>query len=165
MRYTEGTQLGKRQSSDRLFMGMIYLCLVLLSIAVIFPLLYVVAASFSNPQKVIEGKVFIWPVEPTLRGYEAVFNYDKIMTGFKNSFIYMVLGTTVNIVMTMLCAYPLSRKEFRARNSRFGEFAEILHYCCFFCSCFTHLSFGSKIFRQRCYGRISQRIIGICLEY
>ena len=56
------------------------------------------------------------PVNPTLRGYKAVFQNAKIMTGFLNSFFYLFVGTALNLVMTMLCAYPLSRKEFRARG-------------------------------------------------
>ena len=64
----------------------------------------------------ISGKVSFWPKDFTLRGYEAVFTYKKFWTGFRNSLFYMVFGTFINIVMTLLCAYPLSRKEFTARN-------------------------------------------------
>jgi multiple sugar transport system permease protein/putative aldouronate transport system permease protein len=77
---------------------------------------YIVAASFSDPQAVIAGNVWFWPVRPTLRGYEAVFKNPKLMTGFYNSFFYMIVGTLVNLIMTLLCAYPLTRKQFGARN-------------------------------------------------
>ena len=83
---------------------------------VIFPLMYVVSASFSDPSAVVNGKVWIWPVNPTLKGYQAVFKNPKIWTGFLNSFFYVIVGTTINIVVTVACAYPLSRKEFTARN-------------------------------------------------
>lgn len=102
---------------DRLFLYFIYGVLTLLTVIILLPLIYVVAASFSDPQAVISGKVFFWPVKPTLRGYEAVLTYKPILIGFRNSLIYLVLGTTVNISMTMLAAYALSRKEFKA--SRF----------------------------------------------
>jgi multiple sugar transport system permease protein/putative aldouronate transport system permease protein len=78
--------------------------------------LYIIAASFSDPQAVISGQVYIIPVNPTLKGYIAVFKNKKILTGFANSFFYLFVGTLLNLVMTMLCAYPLSRKEFKARN-------------------------------------------------
>jgi multiple sugar transport system permease protein/putative aldouronate transport system permease protein len=78
--------------------------------------LYILAASFSDPQAVISGQVYIFPVKPTIKGYIAVFQNKKILTGFVNSFFYLIVGTAVNLVMTMLCAYPLSRKEFKARN-------------------------------------------------
>ena len=84
---------------------------------VIFPLLYVVSASFSDPSAVVNGKVWLWPVNPTLKGYQAVFKNPKILLGFLNSFFYVIVGTTINIVVTVACAYPLSRKEFAARNA------------------------------------------------
>jgi putative aldouronate transport system permease protein len=107
----------KEKPSEKIFIILVYLILILIGLAVLIPLIYVLAASLSDPQAVIEGKVFLWPVNPTLRGYEAVFKYHRITTGFKNSFIYMILGTLVNIIMTVLAAFPLSRKEFTARKA------------------------------------------------
>lgn len=101
---------------DKVFTVIVYAVLVLVVIVILYPLIYVVSASFSNPQSVISGEVVLWPVEPTLRGYEAVFKNAKILSGFLNSFFYLIVGVSLNLVMTMLCAYPLSRKEFRARN-------------------------------------------------
>jgi putative aldouronate transport system permease protein len=106
----------KEKPSEKIFIILVYLILIIIGLVVLIPLIYVLAASFSDPQAVIEGKVFLWPVNPTLRGYEAVFKYHRITTGFKNSFIYMIFGTLVNIVMTVLAAFPLSRKEFTARK-------------------------------------------------
>ncbi|MDR2536952.1 MAG: carbohydrate ABC transporter permease [Treponema sp.] len=101
---------------DRAFVMFIYIMLSLTLLIVIVPIIFIIAASFSDPQAVISGEVWFWPVRPTLRGYEAVFKNPKLMTGFFNSFFYMIVGTVVNLIMTMLCAYPLTRKEFRARN-------------------------------------------------
>ena len=97
-------------------------------VVVLYPVLYIVAASFSDPQAVVSGEVFILPVRPTLRGYEAVFKNKKILTGFANSVYYLVVGTLLNLVMTMLCAYPLSRKEFYGR----GIFTGIVVFTMFF---------------------------------
>ena len=101
---------------DKTFVFLVYFILSLILVIVLYPLLYVVAASFSDPQAVIRGEVFIFPVRPTLKGYDAVFQNKKILRGFANSFFYLFVGTAVNIFMTVLCAYPLSRKEFKARN-------------------------------------------------
>lgn len=101
---------------DKIFEIVNITVLTLVMVIVLYPVLYIVAASFSDPQAVISGKVFIVPVHPTLRGYEAVFRNKKILTGFLNSFFYLFVGTLLNLVMTMLCAYPLSRKEFKARG-------------------------------------------------
>ena len=101
---------------DRIFIAGIYLLLWVILLIVLLPLVYIAAASFSDPQAVIAGNVWFWPVRPTMRGYDAVFKNPKLMTGFYNSFFYMIAGTLVNLVMTLLCAYPLTRKQFGARN-------------------------------------------------
>lgn len=101
---------------DKIFILLIYILLTAIMLVVFLPLVYIVSASFSDPQAVISNEVWFLPVRPTLRGYEAVFKNRNILTGFANSFFYMIVGTLVNIVMTVMCAYPLSRKEFTARN-------------------------------------------------
>ena len=58
---------------DRIFIAFVYFILSLILVVVAYPLIYVVSASFSDPQAVISGEVFLFPVRPTLRGYEAVF--------------------------------------------------------------------------------------------
>lgn len=101
---------------DKIFTVTNYVILSIILVVILYPLIYVVSASFSDPQAVVSGEVVLFPVRPTLRGYEAVFKNGKILTGFANSFFYLIVGTIINLVMTMLCAYPLSRKEFTARN-------------------------------------------------
>ena len=114
-----GNQLkkfGKAPLGDKIFIILIYILLAAIMLVVFLPLVYIVSASLSDPQAVISNEVWFLPVRPTLRGYQAVFKNRNILTGFANSFYYMIVGTLVNIVMTVMCAYPLSRKEFTARN-------------------------------------------------
>ena len=114
-----GNQLkkfGKAPLGDKIFIILIYILLAAIMLVVFLPLVYIVSASFSDPQAVISNEVWFLPVRPTLRGYQAVFKNRNILTGFANSFYYMIVGTLVNIAMTVMCAYPLSRKEFTARN-------------------------------------------------
>ncbi len=119
----------KNQSTgDKIFIVSVYAILSLILVIVLYPLIYVVAASFSDPQAVISGKVILWPVDVTLRGYQAVFKNPKIITGFANSLFYMFVGTAINLVMTMLCAYPLSRKEFTARNKIAALFVFTMYF-------------------------------------
>ncbi len=113
---TEKKKFSKAPIGDKIFIIVIYILLTLAMLIVLLPLIYIVSASFSDSQAVIANEVWLWPVRPTLRGYEAVFKNKNIMTGFSNSFFYMIVGTAVNILMTILCAFPLSRKEFTARN-------------------------------------------------
>ena len=82
---------------DKIFIICDYALLILVCLIVIFPLLYVVSASFSDPSAVVNGKVWLWPVNPTLKGYQAVFKNPKILLGFLNSFFYVIVGTTINI--------------------------------------------------------------------
>jgi multiple sugar transport system permease protein/putative aldouronate transport system permease protein len=117
-----------KSSKDKIFLFVVYALLIMLFVIVAYPLIYIVSASFSNPQAVISGKVVLWPVSPTLKGYIAVFKNHKIITGFANSISYMVIGTLVNVVMTILCAYPLSRKEFTARNKLAAIFVFTMYF-------------------------------------
>ena len=106
----------KAPFSDRVFYAINNTFLGIALILVLYPLIYVISASFSSTNAVISGRVWLWPVDPSLRGYEAIFENKSIITGYVNSFFYMGVGTTVNIVMTILAGYPLSRRDFKARN-------------------------------------------------
>ncbi|WP_274365907.1 carbohydrate ABC transporter permease [Paenibacillus thermotolerans] len=97
-------------------MGVVYVFLILSLIVVAYPLIYIVSSSFSSSSAVISGKVWLFPVEPTLRGYEAVFQNPQIVKGYGNSLFYTVFGTLLNVIMTITAAYPLSRKDFHGRN-------------------------------------------------
>ena len=101
---------------DKIVTFVIYAFLTLITLVILYPIIYVVAASFSEPQAVISGRVKLFPVDFTLRGYEAVFKNGKLVKGFMNSIFYVGVSLVLNLTMTMLCAYPLSRKEFKARG-------------------------------------------------
>lgn len=122
------TKFKNSSAGDKVFIILVYVLLSAVMLIVLYPLIYIVSASFSDPQAVVSGKVVLWPVDVTLRGYKAVFKNPKILTGFINSFIYMGVGTVVNLIMTMLCAYPLSRKEFTARNKIAALFVFTMYF-------------------------------------
>ena len=75
----------------------------------LYPFWYVVIVSFSDGKAVLSSLVKFWPVHFTLDTYKVVLRDSNILSGFKNSVIYTVCGTLVNLVMSTLCAYPLSR--------------------------------------------------------
>ncbi|WP_195574194.1 carbohydrate ABC transporter permease [Paenibacillus sp. 1001270B_150601_E10] len=104
-------------TSDRVFEMINLLILGLFLITVLYPLIYVVSASFSSPAAVIGGKVWLWPVDLSLDGYAAVFRHRLIWTSFMNTIIYTLLGTAISLIITILAAYPLSRKDFKGRKS------------------------------------------------
>ncbi|MBD2847602.1 carbohydrate ABC transporter permease [Paenibacillus sp. IB182496] len=102
--------------TDKLFTLANGVFITLLFLSVLYPILYIISASFSDSQAVVSGEVWLWPVRPSLEGYTAVFEYNQVWTGFRNSFIYTSLGTAINVAVTVLAAYPLSRRDFFGKN-------------------------------------------------
>lgn len=112
----------KRITQDKVVYFINYVLLGLLLITILYPLIYVVSASFSSGDALASGKVRLFPVEPTLLSYKTVFEYDAIWTGFVNSIIYTTAGTLVSMVLTLLAAYPLSREDFQGKKILSGMF-------------------------------------------
>ena len=106
----------KESKGDRLFNIFNFIFVSVIFIIVLYPLIYVVSSSISSPEAVISNQVRLFPVGFSLEGYRAVFAHGQIVTGFLNSFWYVVVGTAINIAFTLLAAYPLSRKDFADRN-------------------------------------------------
>lgn len=88
-------------------------CIVLI---VLIPLLFVLAASFSDPDQVLRGNVFLIPKGFTVKAYTMVFENEDIWMGFRNSVFYTAAGTLISVVLTILAAYPLSRRQLPGRN-------------------------------------------------
>ena len=106
----------KESRPDRLFSAINYVLLFIFLVVVLYPLIYILSASFSDPLAVVSGRVWLWPVEPTLRGYTTIFADREVVTGFLNSMFYTVVGTALNVALTLLAAYPLSRRDLFGRN-------------------------------------------------
>ncbi|MDO5417393.1 MAG: carbohydrate ABC transporter permease [Lachnospiraceae bacterium] len=103
-------------NGDSVFSILVYALLTMVLVLIAFPLIYLVSASFSDPQAVISGKVWLLPVDFTLKGYDAIFKDKSLVRGFLNSVFITVAGTAINIVVTVMMAYPLSRKRFYGRK-------------------------------------------------
>lgn len=106
----------RESRGERILEAVIKTILILLVIIICYPCVYVLSSSFSSGQAVSTGKVLLWPVDFSTLGYEIVFNYKMVWTGYKNTLIYTFVGTCLNLVLTILAAYPLSRKNFQGRN-------------------------------------------------
>ena len=74
------------------------------------------SASFSDPLALLNGEIWLLPIRPNLKAYEDVLENDQIWTGYKNTILYTVVGTAINIVLSILVAYPLSRKDLKGAN-------------------------------------------------
>jgi multiple sugar transport system permease protein/putative aldouronate transport system permease protein len=101
---------------DRLYYFINNTILVLFTAIVLYPLVYILSSSLSSAQAVIAGEVWLFPVDLTFEGYTGIFEHPGILRGYANSIFYTVAGTSINIVITLLAAYPLSRKDFYGRK-------------------------------------------------
>lgn len=107
-------RLGSR--NDEVFYFVTNAILAVITLLVLFPLIFIVSASFSSPNAVSSGKVILFPVEFSLEGYEAVFKNNMIVSGYANSLFYTIAGTVINVGLTLIAAYPLSRKDLPGKN-------------------------------------------------
>lgn len=101
----------KYYNSDTTLDIVLTIILSIIGIVVAYPLVNVLASSFSSSEAVLGGRVWLWPVEFNIEGYKAVFRTNDVLIGYANSLLYTVVGTCINIVMTLLAAYPLSRRD------------------------------------------------------
>ena len=101
---------------DRMYMAVTLTILTVMLMVVAFPLIYVISSSFSSPEAVGNGRVVLLPVDPGIEGYRAVFTTPIIWCGYRNSIFYTFFGTLINLAMTMLAAYPLSRRDLKVRK-------------------------------------------------
>jgi multiple sugar transport system permease protein/putative aldouronate transport system permease protein len=101
---------------DKVFNAAVYTILSVMFLVVFYPLIYIVSSSFSSPDAVAAGRVVLWPVEPSLEGYKAVFTNNMIGIGYVNSVVYAVFGTLINVSLTMVTAYALACPDLPWRN-------------------------------------------------
>lgn len=102
---------------DKVFLTLITVFLAVFFVIVAYPILYVLACSVSDPAEIIAGRVTIFPVNFTLEGLETTLTYARIYTGLLNSLFYACASVVLNLILTVMCAYPLSRPDFQGRNA------------------------------------------------
>lgn len=128
MKQTRASIFSRQSTGDRVFeivnTGLLFLVLLV----ILYPLWFVVIASVSDPAKVVAGDVLLWPAGVSFEAYRMVFRDSMIMTGYRNTLYYTILGTAINLVMTVLAAYPLSRKDWVGR----GFFMALVMFTMFF---------------------------------
>lgn len=103
-------------NSDKVFSVVNYVFLLLILVIVLYPMVFVLSASVTEPEILLKGELRLLPKGFTLDSYRRVLNNQDIMRGYLNTIKYTVIGTTVNVLMTIMAAYPLSRRDFVGRN-------------------------------------------------
>lgn len=106
----------KKSYNDKIFDIINVLLMCILVVIFVWPLWFIVIASFSDPNEVWLGHVLLLPKGFTTIAYQAVAEYGDIWIGYRNTILYTVVGTLVNMVLTICAAYPLARKDFMPRN-------------------------------------------------
>lgn len=106
---------------DRIFDTSNVVIMLFLMVITIYPFLFVAFASISRPSELIANTgILLWPQGFSLAAYDAVLKNPMILTGYKNTLFYVIVGTAYNIFMTSLGAYVLSRKNFFWKNIIMG---------------------------------------------
>jgi len=106
-----------RKKSDYVINFFIYLALAFAGFITLYPFLYVFSMSISGVQEVIQGNVVLFPKGFSIESYKLILRNQQFWTSYYNTIWYTVVGTTINVTMTILGAYPLSKKWLLHRNS------------------------------------------------
>lgn len=113
---------------DRVFTACIYVVLILLSLIFLYPILYVLSASFSSPRAVEAGQLVLLPIEASLDGYAYIAQYGEVWSGYANTLFYTVVGTLMNLAFTLPAAYALSRRDLKGRGFLMGVFMFTMYF-------------------------------------
>ncbi|WP_440911974.1 carbohydrate ABC transporter permease [Enterococcus innesii] len=111
------TSLIKDTRADKIFLIFVYVFLAISLLIVLYPLIYIVSASISNPHMVNSGEMWLLPKGITFEGYRTLLGNSSIWRGYLNTIYYTVLGTSINLLVTLPCAYALSREDFYGRRA------------------------------------------------
>ena len=106
----------KKGWRDSVFYAICGTILTMALIIVLFPMLNILSSAFSDPTAVSAGKVWFWPVDFSLESFKNVLKFDSVWIGYKNTIIYTVGGTVMNVMITLFCAYPLAQSRFAGRK-------------------------------------------------
>ena len=114
--------------SDFILLSVIHSVVFILLLIVLYPLIYVLSCSVSSPEYVAVGKIWLFPKGLTLLGYKRVFQDSAILTGYRNTFLYTVIGTFINLIVTVPAGYSLSKSFVPGRNLVMGFFLFTMYF-------------------------------------
>lgn len=106
----------RKSKSDRWFDFTNYILLIGFTLMIIYPLYFIIIASFSDPNRIYAGDIWLWPQDITFEGYQRIFGDSAIWIGYKNSILYAALTAVIGTTLAIMAAYPLSRKDLYGRN-------------------------------------------------
>ena len=110
----------RRQRKDVVFDVILYTICALLLVVILYPLWFIIIASFSDPSAVAGGHVWLWPVGFTLEGYQELLRQPQVWLGYRNTIAYTVVGTLIGLAVNIPAAYALSRRDLWGRKGLMG---------------------------------------------
>ncbi len=105
-----------QSTGSKIFSVINYILLTVIGFIMFYPMFYVFIVSISSAEYINQGAISFWPKGINFEAYSRVFQNESIWIGYKNTILYTVVGTIINVVVTAMCAYPLSRKDFYGRG-------------------------------------------------
>lgn len=102
--------------SDKVFNIIVNTILAFFALIILLPLIHVLSSSFSSPEAVYRGEVFLLPKDFSLKCYELVLKRSDIWVGYRNTIFYTIAGTLISLAVQMMAGYALSRKDLRFRT-------------------------------------------------
>ncbi|MDQ1914701.1 carbohydrate ABC transporter permease [Paenibacillus sp. GD4] len=106
----------KMSMGEKWFYGVNYIILSLAALSCILPIFHIVSLSLSSSEAITLGQVGLWPVQFSLEAYNKLITGTDVLGAFQNSLVITIVGTALNMLFTILTAYPLSRSYFYGRR-------------------------------------------------
>ncbi len=106
----------KRKASDRAFDIFVYTILIFLSVSIVLPFMQIITISVSPSEVLNTYGMHIFPTKITWEGYATVFENELLWNSYYLTIVRTVVGTTLNVILTVCAAYPLSKKHFPNRR-------------------------------------------------
>ncbi|MCM3698837.1 carbohydrate ABC transporter permease [Paenibacillus macerans] len=105
-----------RTTGEKVADAVIFLFVLLLTFLILYPLAFVLFASLSDPRQIYDNPLLLWPKGFQVQSYLTIFENKDIWRSYGNTILYTTVGTALNVIMTILGAYPLSRRRFFGKN-------------------------------------------------
>lgn len=118
----------KKKKKIQLFDVIVHIITLFLLCIVLYPLILVVSNSISEPSMVVTGKVLLLPKGINFRGYEEFFKDKNMLIGFANSLFYTVVGTCINLLVTLPAGYALTKNTLPGKNIFLFMFMFIMYF-------------------------------------
>lgn len=118
----------RNPAGEKLLYAIVYTLMTFFIIVTLYPIVFVISASFSSGQAVSSGRVILWPVDFSFDGYRAVLTHDRLLIGYRNTLFYTIVGTFIRVFVTTLAAYALSRKKLQFKKGYMVLFVLTMYF-------------------------------------